>query len=88
MANTTPEEHEGGGPTLKDLFQEIQQQRFEVQRLREEVKGTSVNVASEVKKLKTSHEMKWKYQGNKIQYEFNDSISDNVTQLLWSIQKY
>ena len=57
----------GGGQehlTLRDLFNEIKQQRLEVQTLREKVKGSSENVASEVKKMKTVLDLKWKFQGN------------------------
>ena len=72
--------------TLKDLFVEIKQQREEVNLLRQEVKGTNVSVTSEVKKLKTAQELKWKFQGHKIQYEFNNNISDITEQLLWSIE--
>ena len=48
--------------TLRDLFREIQQQRTEVHQLRDEVKGNSETVASEVKKLKTVQDIKWKFQ--------------------------
>jgi len=79
----------GGGEehlTLRDLFNEIKQQRLEVQTLREEVKGSSENVASEVKKIKTVSDLKWKFQGNKIQFDFNSNIVDVVNQISWSVQ--
>ena len=60
------------------MFNEIKQQRLEVQTSREEVKGSSENVASEVKK--------WKFQGNKIQFDFKSNIVDVVNQISWSVQ--
>jgi len=59
----------GGGEehlTLRDLFNEIKQQRLEVQTLREKIKGSSENVASEVKQIQTVSDLKWKFQGNNI----------------------
>jgi len=52
--------------TLRDLFNEIKQQRLEVQTLREKIKGSSENVASEVKQIQTVSDLKWKFQGNNI----------------------
>lgn len=66
-------EHEEPELTLKDLFTELRQQQVEVRALREEVKGTTESVTSEVRKLKSSKEIKWKFEGNRIQHEFNSS---------------
>ena len=84
MAENSPT-HVESGLTLGDLFSEIRQQRAEVQALRDEFKGASDSVACEVKRLKSAQEIKWKYQGNKLQHEFNSGVSDLLTQILWSV---
>jgi hypothetical protein len=68
------EENESEGNTekvdisnaLKELLSVVREQKSELSSLKEEVRGNTASVASEVKKLKTVNEMKWKYEGNKI----------------------
>lgn len=57
--------HEEPELTLKGLFCEIRQQRVDVQALTIEFNGTSENVASEVRKLKSSQDINWKYAKRK-----------------------
>ena len=63
---------------LQEVLIELRNQRREVQSLKEEVQGNTFSVSSEVKKLKSEREVTWKYQGNKIQYEFNSDIDEVV----------
>jgi hypothetical protein len=63
----------------------LRQQREEVRALRAEVQGNSQSVVNEVKVLKTERDISWRFQGNKIQYEFNSDISSTVEQLVWAI---
>lgn len=71
---------------LQEVLIELRNQRREVQSLKEEVQGNTFSVSSEVKKLKSEREVTWKYQGNKIQYEFNSDIDEVVKQALWALQ--
>ena len=67
--------------TLRDLMNEIKQQRAEVQNLKEHVQGNSYAVTSQVNKLKKDKDIVWRYKGNKVQYEFNEDLSENVEQI-------
>lgn len=71
---------------LQEVLFELRQQRQEVSALREEVQGTNLSVSSEVKKLKTAKELVWKFQGNKVQYDFNSDLEETVKQAIWAIE--
>ena len=58
----------------------------ELNSLKEEVHGNSINVATEVKKLKSDKDIKWRFEGNKVQHDFNGDIEDTVKQSLWALQ--
>ena len=72
---------------MKDILSELKHQRQEIQHLREEVKGNSLSVANEVKKIKSEKDLVWKYQGNRIQYDFNSDILEAVKQISWDLQQ-
>ena len=71
--------------TIRELIGELKGQKEELSSLRQEVRGQSVNVASEVKKLKTEKDIKWKSEGNKIQFTFNAELSDKLKQASWAL---
>lgn len=58
----------------------------ELSSLKQEVQGNSINVASEVKKLKLEKDLTWKFVGNKIQYDFNSDLADIVKQSIWAVE--
>ena len=70
--------------TLKQLLSEVKGQKQELNSLKEEVRGTSVSVSSEVKKLKKEKELKWRFEGHKIQFVFNTELEDGLKQALWA----
>ena len=57
----------------------------ELSNLKEAVHGTNLTFASEVKKLKTEKDLKWRFQGNKVQFDFNSDLADSVKQCIWAI---
>jgi len=57
----------------------------DISNLRQEVHGASVSVASQVKKLKTESQYKWKYEGNKVQFLLNSELLEELTQSIWAI---
>ncbi|KAH3788056.1 hypothetical protein DPMN_166186 [Dreissena polymorpha] len=64
---------------LTEVFAVLRQQRNDYLSLKEEVRGSSLNVALEVKTLKNEKDIVWKFQGN-MQVEFNTDIVDIVKQ--------
>ena len=71
--------------TLKQLLSEVKgQKKQELNSLKEEVRDTSVSVSSEVKKLKKEKELKWRFEGHKIQFVFNTELEDGLKQALWA----
>ena len=71
---------------LREVLSELRDQREQVQSLKEELQGSALSVASEVKKLKKGKDVVWKYQGNKIQFDFNNEIDEVGKQALWAIE--
>lgn len=71
---------------LCQVLSELRNQRQEVQSLKEELQGSAFNVAAEVKKLKSDKDLVWKYQGNKIQFEFNNSLDEIAKQASWAVE--
>ena len=59
---------------LREVFSELRNQLVEVQSLKEDIQGSTLNVAAEVKTLKCGKDLAWKYQGNKIQFDFNNEV--------------
>ena len=72
---------------LREVLSELKNHREEVQPLKEELQGSTFNVAAEVKKLKTNKDLSWKYQGNKIQYEFNEELDEIAKQINWALEQ-
>jgi hypothetical protein len=62
---------------------EIRGQKGELNALKSEVRDNAFAV-SEVKKLKTDNSIKWRFEGNKVQFEFNSTVEDNLKQALWA----
>jgi hypothetical protein len=47
--------------------------------------GASASAASQVQKLKTESQYKWKYEGNKVQFLLISELLDELTQSIWAI---
>ena len=71
---------------FNELLSEIRSQRQEVQLLKEEIHGNSLNLKSEVKKNKTESDLDWRFKGNKLQYDFNNEVSETIKQALWGLE--
>ena len=71
---------------LREVLSELWDQPEQVQSLKEEFQGSALSVASEVKNLKNGKDVVWKYQGNKIQFDFNNEVDEVVKQALWAIE--
>ena len=52
--------------------------------LREELQGANQLMKSQVKKIKTDASYKWKYEGNKIKFDFNTENLEDLVQTLWA----
>ena len=53
---------------VKELLFELRSQKTEINLLKEEIRGSTLSVASEVKKLKTDKSIAWRFQGNRLQF--------------------
>ena len=71
---------------LREGLSELRNQRAEVQSLKEDIQGSTLNVAAEVKKLKCGKDLVWKYQGNKIQFDINNEVDEIAKQVLLAVQ--
>ena len=71
---------------LRELLLELHSQKTEINSLKEELRGDSLSVASEVKKLKTDKSIVWRFEGNRLQFEFNSEIEDSLKQINWSLE--
>ena len=70
--------------TLKLVLNQLKEQKEDLNSLRNDVKGSTVSVTAEVKSLKEK-ELSWKWEGNKIQYNFNSEIQQDCAQAAWAI---
>ncbi|KAL5004082.1 hypothetical protein ScPMuIL_017538 [Solemya velum] len=57
----------------------------ELSSLRDEVKGSSLSVATNIMRLKTESQSKWKFEGNRVQFSFNSELLEELNQLVWAI---
>ena len=57
----------------------------DISNLRQEVHGASASVSSQVKKLKTESQYKWKHEGNKVHFLLNSELLEELTQSIWAI---
>ena len=71
---------------IRELLLEVRNQRSEINSLKEEVRGASQSVASEVKKIKSGNDIRWRFEGNRLQFEFNSEVADNLKQTLWGLE--
>jgi hypothetical protein len=56
----------------------------DISNLRQKVHGASASVASQVKKMKTESQYKWKYEGKKVQFLLNSELLEELTQSIWA----
>ena len=71
---------------LRELLVELRSQKTEINSLKDKIRGNSLSVASEVKKLKTDKSIVWRFEGNKLQFEFNSEVEDNLMQVIWALE--
>jgi hypothetical protein len=71
---------------LHNIALQLQKHNEDVNSLREEVRGNSVSVGNEVKKLKSDLDIEWKRKGNRIQYNFNCEVQEILKQLDWALK--
>lgn len=78
--------------SLHDILKAVKAQgevnsklRQELSDLKHEFHGSSLAVASQVKKLKVETEYKWKFEGNKIQHSLNSEILEDLNQIIWAL---
>ena len=71
---------------LRELIDELRGQKQELTSLREEVRGKSLAVETEVKRIKSGQDIKWRYEGNKVQFEFNSYLEDNLKQTISGLE--
>ena len=57
----------------------------QMESLRDEIKGNNQTMKSQVKKIKTDSQFKWRSEGNKIQYNGNTENLEDLTQALWAL---
>ena len=68
---------------LEAILVELCGQKSDLNSLKDEVRSHSMTV-SEVKKLKTEKDIRWKFEGNRQQFEFNSEIEDLAKQGIWA----
>ena len=72
--------------TSGDISSQLNVILSEIGSLKQEIHGTNITVASEVKKLKSEKDLVWRFQGNKIQFDFNSDLADIVKQSIWALE--
>ena len=57
----------------------------DISNLRQQVHVAFASVASQVQKLKTESQYKWKYEGNKVHFLLNSELLEELTRSIWAI---
>ncbi|KAH3721831.1 hypothetical protein DPMN_064779 [Dreissena polymorpha] len=55
--------------------------------MKEEILGSALNAQEEVKLFKKEKDVTWRFNGNRVQFEFNDDIAGRLKQIDWSIEQ-
>ena len=78
--------------TLNDILQVIRQQGASITALDAKISGELDGIkkdvhgsASQVKKLKTESQYKWRFEGNKVQFLLNSELLEEIDQVIWAI---
>ena len=58
----------------------------EFKNMKEEIRGSAFSAQEEVKHFKKEKDVTWRFKGNRVQFEFNEDIADNLKQIDWSIE--
>ena len=72
--------------SIQELLVEVRDQKRQINSIQEKVRANSVNVSSQVKKLKTEQDYTRKRPGNRVQYLFNSEVQDNIKQSQWTLE--
>ncbi|KAH3739081.1 hypothetical protein DPMN_045728 [Dreissena polymorpha] len=51
-----------------------------------EVRGSALSAQEEVKLFKKEKDVTWRFNGNRVQFEFNEDIAGSLKQIDWSIE--
>ncbi|KAL4220138.1 hypothetical protein ACF0H5_020550 [Mactra antiquata] len=68
--------------TSREILSELKGQKNELFSLEEEILDNSLS--SELNKLNAESSIRWKFESNRLQYEFNSRLDDNLKQLDWA----
>ena len=86
----TPQEHVGDQrDTLNEILVQIRNQKRELTAIFDtKLEEIQENFGSEVKRIKKEalEAEPWKKQGNKIQFNFNTGVLDNISQAKWGLE--
>ena len=79
--------------SLNDILQVIRQQGASIAALDAKISGELDGIkqdvhgsASQVKKLKTESQYKWRFEGNKVQFLLNSEFLEEIDQVIWAIE--
>ncbi|KAH3873806.1 hypothetical protein DPMN_037046 [Dreissena polymorpha] len=53
----------------------------EFKNMKEEIRGSAFSAQEEVKRFKKEKDVTWRFKGNRVQFEFNEDIADNLKQI-------
>ena len=77
---------------MNDILKAVKEQgdinsrlRQDLSQLRQEVQGSTLSVATQVKKFKTESEYKWKYEGNRVQFSLNSELLEDLIHTIWTL---
>ena len=82
--STNSEQRDNTEPSNK-LKSQLNVILSELSHLKEAFHSTNLTFASEVKRSKTEKDLKWRFQGNKVLFDFNSDLADSVKQCIWAI---
>ncbi|KAH3720911.1 hypothetical protein DPMN_063822 [Dreissena polymorpha] len=54
--------------------------------MKEEIRGSAFSAQEEIKLFKKAKDVTWRFNGNRVQFEFNEDTAGSLKQIDWSIE--
>ena len=72
---------------LKETLSELKGQKRDLNSFKVGVRENSLS-SGEFKKKEKDKDISWKFEGNRLEYQFNSVVEDNLKQLDWAIKHH
>ncbi|KAH3700887.1 hypothetical protein DPMN_075868 [Dreissena polymorpha] len=69
-----------------DIHAKLNSLFSEFKNMKEDIRWSAFSVQEEGKRFKKEKDVTWRFKGNRVQFEFNEDIADNLKKIDWSTE--